>query len=216
MPQERFKALNDFRIRAILVCGFLGLVSALTFDPKLYVSGDNVEYILLGQRVIHEGVLWGSRKFPPFFPLLLAPIQAFWGIAWVPQKIFVSLLYVATGPLLLRMAERVLPWRLALPATALALISIPVLEFSHYVMSELPYLLLFTAALVAGERLFRVPGERARGPSAEARMGSPTASPVAPLSASPTSPQSAAPRSTTRTALLLFFLFLIGFLYLFL
>ncbi|MCK4413239.1 MAG: hypothetical protein KAY32_06830 [Candidatus Eisenbacteria sp.] len=207
MPQERFRALDDFRVRAVLVCGFLGLVSALTFDPKLYVSGDNVEYILLGQRVLREGVLWGSRKFPPFFPLLLSPIQAFWGIAWVPQKIFVSLLYVATGPLFLRMAERVLPRRLALPVTALALISIPVLEFSHYVMSEVPYLLLFTAALVAGERLFRVPGGQVSCASARTRTGSPAASPVAPPSALPTSPQSAASRSTTRTALLLFFLF---------
>ncbi|MFH1143916.1 MAG: hypothetical protein V1774_05170 [Candidatus Eisenbacteria bacterium] len=144
-----------FRIRALALSATLALVGGLTFDPKLYINGDNVDYILLAQRILNEGILWGSEKFPPFFPLLLAPVQMFWGTAWVPQKILVSLLFAASGPLVLWLAERVLPRRFALPAAALGMLSVPVLEFSHYVMSEVPYLFFQAAGLVVGERLLR-------------------------------------------------------------
>jgi 4-amino-4-deoxy-L-arabinose transferase-like glycosyltransferase len=146
-----------FRFRALLLTGFLLLASGLTFDPKLYVSGDNVEYSLLAQKLLGEGVLWGSRKFPPFFPMLLAPVQLLFGTAWVPQKIFVFLLYLASGPLMLRLGERLLPRSWALATVAVAMISVPVLEFSHYVMSEIPFLFLSLAALVVGGEMLWLP-----------------------------------------------------------
>jgi hypothetical protein len=152
--------LGRFSARAAAVAAALLLVSALTFDPKLYVSGDNVEYMRLAQRILTGGPLWGSPKFPPFFPLLLAPVQALFGMALVPQKILVMLLYATAGPLLLRLAERVLPRGLAFAAVLAAMIAVPVLEFSHYVMSEIPYLALGLAALVAGESLLEREGPR--------------------------------------------------------
>ena len=152
---------DRFRNRALLLAVLLALVCGLTFDPKLYVNGDNVDYMLLAQRILHDGTLWASGKFPPVFPMLLAPVQLVAGTACVPQKILVGLLFVATGPLLLVLTERVMPRAFAFPAVALGMISIPVLEFSHYVMSEVPYLFFQTAAFVAGERLLRMDGPAA-------------------------------------------------------
>ena len=164
-------SLDRFRNRALLLAALLALACGLTFDPKLYVNGDNVEYMLLAQRVLREGDLWGSGKFPPVFPLLLAPVQLIAGTAWVPQKILVALLFVATGPLMLLLAERAMPRRFAFPAVALGMLSIPVIEFSHYVMSEVPYLFFQTAAFVVGGRLLNgeAPGSgplARRGPTA--------------------------------------------------
>jgi hypothetical protein len=147
------RAFDRFSVRAAAAAGLLLLVSALTFDPKLYINGDNIDYMQLAHRALTEGALWGSSKFPPLFPLMLAPVQALFGSALLPQKLLVLLLYAACGPLLLWLAERRLPRGLALSAVLAAMVAVPVLEFSHYVMSEIPYLLLSLAALVVGERL---------------------------------------------------------------
>jgi len=135
------------------------LVSGLTFDAKLYVSGDNVDYILLAQQVWQEGNLWGSPKYPPLFPLLLVPVQLLFGTGYLAGKILVLLTYAAAGVGLLWLAERaagrsVQPsfgWATFLVALA-AMLSVPVVEFSHYVMSEIPFLLASVIALYLGER----------------------------------------------------------------
>ena len=46
------------------------------------------------------------------------------------------------------------------------MIAVPVLEFSHYVMSEIPYLLLSLGALVVGERFLSRESARLRRRSA--------------------------------------------------
>ena len=146
---------RSFAARASLLVVALALISGLTFDAKLYVSGDNVDYMLLTRGILEGEDLWASRKFPPLFPLLLAPVQAIFGNAVLAQKLFVFFLYLLCGPLLLRLAERLLPRRWAFGAALLPLIGVPMLEFSHYVMSEIPFLFLSLAALVVGETVAR-------------------------------------------------------------
>jgi len=174
--------LGSFRARAILLIALLLLVSGLTFDPKLYVSGDNVDYILLAQKAWREGDLWGSAKYPPLFPLLLVPLQVLFGTGPMAGKILAVLCYAAAGAGLLWLAERAAAamsrgappaavrkgaWT-ALAITGAAMLAVPVVEFSHYVMSEIPFLLASVIALWLGERAVAGAAQDARRSEARA------------------------------------------------
>lgn len=127
----------------------LALISSLvTFDSKLYINGDNVDYMRLAEAVRH-GSLWSSPKFPPLFPWLLSLPQAFFGMALLPQKILVWLFYLASAALLIRRSCRMFPGRWGAPIGWISATLIPVLEYGHYVMSEVPYLLFSLLALEA-------------------------------------------------------------------
>ncbi len=157
--------LASFGLRAALLVLLLLIASALTFDPKLYINGDNVDYILLAQRALRDGDLWASPKYPPLFPLLLVPVQLFFGSGFLAAKVFMVLLYAACGPWLLALAERALRPGWAFAATAGALTMLPLVEFSHYVMSEIPFVLAGVMALHLSERaLDRLPHRKAVSP----------------------------------------------------
>jgi hypothetical protein len=132
-------------------CALILASSLLTFDRKLYINGDNVEYIRLAEAARH-GMLWGSPKFPPFFPWLLALPQSVFGTALMPQKILVYLVYLVAAWLLIRRARTLFPRGYGEPIGWIAATLIPVLEFGHYVMSEVPYLCLSLLALGAFDR----------------------------------------------------------------
>jgi len=136
----------------ILWAVLIAASSLLTFDPKLYVNGDNVDYINLA-RAVRDGNLWPSVKYPPLFPWLLAIPQSLFGLTLLPQKILVTAFYLGSGLLLLRRARSLLgsPW--GEPVAWIAITLVPVLEFGHYVMSEIPYLFFSLLALEAGERI---------------------------------------------------------------
>jgi|GEM_PF-5309695 len=136
----------------ILWSGLVVLSGLLTFDPKLYVNGDNVEYIRLAEAARH-GALWASAKYPPLFPWLLTIPQSFFGTALLPQKILVFLIYLGSSWMLMRRARVLFPRGYGEPIAWTALTLIPVLEFGHYVMSEIPYLLLSLLALAAFDRI---------------------------------------------------------------
>lgn len=138
------------------------VASLLTFDPKLYINGDNIDYMELAERVRH-GELWGSQKFPPGFPWLLAPVQWIAGMRLLPQKLLVFACFAAAVPFVLRIVRRRFSGRFDGPVVAaLALTVIPVIEFSHYVMSEIPFFLFFAMALDRADLLLgrtgRTPG----------------------------------------------------------
>lgn len=134
-------------------------VLGLTWDPKLHINGDNVDYMNLA-RAVRDGDLWPSEKYPPLFPLLLAPVQALFGPRLGPQKGLVLLFAgaaVLLGAALLRRRQTaaVRPWLL------LAMfLAVPPLEYAHYVMSEVPFLCLLLAALVIADRLAGRPAQR--------------------------------------------------------
>ncbi len=161
--------LGSFRARALLLIVPLLMVSGITFDPKLYVNGDNVDYILLAQKVWREGNLWASSKYPPLFPLLLVPLQLLFGTGFMAGKVLSVLCYAAAGVGLLWLAERAVsrgappvkvgprsappgPSWAAFAIAGAAMLILSVVEFSHYVMSEIPFLLASVIALWLGER----------------------------------------------------------------
>ncbi len=143
----------------LLWAALVAASALLTFDPKLYVNGDNVNYMNLA-KAVRGGELWPSAKYPPLFPWLLAIPQSLFGLALLPQKVLVTLLYLGSGILLMRRARSLFgtPW--GEPIAWIAITLVPVLEFGHYVMSEVPYLFFSLLALEAGERTGEV-GKRA-------------------------------------------------------
>ncbi len=136
-----------------LLAGALAFLAVVaTFDPKLYVNGDNIDYMNLA-RAVRQGRLWGSDKYPPLFPLLLAPVQALFGMRLIPQKILVTLfaggaIWMLAGIVRRRTHARSGPWLLFAAATL-----IPFVEYAHYVMSEVPFLFFQLGALAACDRL---------------------------------------------------------------
>ncbi len=136
-------------IGAVLVA-ILAAVS--TFDPKLYINGDNVDYMLLARRIL-EGEIWPEGRFPPLFPALLAGVQGLFGESLIPQKLLVMLFHAGSVWMLGRLISRRAgggtgPWLLLAAATL-----IPVIEFSHYVMSEIPYFFFLLGSLDAADRI---------------------------------------------------------------
>jgi 4-amino-4-deoxy-L-arabinose transferase-like glycosyltransferase len=134
----------------------------LTFDPKLYINGDNVDYMNLA-RGVRQGHLWSSGKYPPLFPMMLAPVQALFGMRLLPQKILVTFfaggaIWLLAGVVRRRTDGRSGPWLLFVAATL-----IPFVEYTHYVMSEVPFLFLLLAAVTACDRL----QDRPAGPHAD-------------------------------------------------
>jgi hypothetical protein len=122
------------------------LAMVVTFDPRLYINGDNIDYILLG-RAVRAGSLWPSEKYPPLLPYLLASVQALFGLRLIPQKLLTLAFGLGSIVLLRRIMRRRFsdvegPILLAVSATL-----IPVVEFSHYTMSEIPYLFFLLGAV---------------------------------------------------------------------
>lgn len=136
----------------LLWAALVAVSALLTFDPKVYVNGDNIEYMNLA-KAVRGGDLWPSAKYPPLFPWLLAIPQAMAGLALLPQKILVTLFYLGSGILLIRRSRFLFgtPW--GEPIAWIAITLVPVLEFGHYVMSEIPYLFFSLLALEAGDRV---------------------------------------------------------------
>lgn len=151
----RFSSKHSWLLAGALA--FLAVV--LTFDPKLYINGDNVDYLNLA-RGVRQGHLWASDKYPPLFPMMLAPVQALFGMRLLPQKILVTLfaagsIWLLAGIVHRRTGPRSGPWLLWAGATL-----IPFVEYAHYTMSEVPFLFFQLGAIAACDRW----RDRATGP----------------------------------------------------
>jgi hypothetical protein len=158
----------------LLVFAVSLLLAALTFDPKLSLSGDNAEFITLARSLIQgKGLTYinsphpqTATKYPFGFPLLLAPLEWLFPGKWVPMKWLVVLLFALAMAIFSWMVrERLGP----LPALAVTLLCLmvgnsshsggpPLLDYAHQVMSEVPYLAFSLLALLLLDRGARVPG----------------------------------------------------------
>lgn len=139
--------------------GLAALASLLTFDPKLYINGDNVDYMFLA-RSLRGGDFWPSDKYPPLFPLILSGAQLVFGLRLIPQKILVLLFYFGSVWMLARILRRRYPGSAGPVLLFLCATLIPVVEYSHYVMSEVPFLFFLLGAIDALDRL---PAENGSG-----------------------------------------------------
>ncbi|MSR84245.1 MAG: hypothetical protein EXS58_15200 [Candidatus Latescibacteria bacterium] len=147
--------------RLLLGLGLLAfLLAAWTFDPKLALSGDNTEFMTLARSLVQgKGLSYISlpdpkpaTKYPFGFPLMLAPLEWLAPGNWAAMNWLVVLLFAASIPVIYLLARESLG---RLPALLVALwcATLPLLlDYSHQVMSEVPYLFFSLLSLWLIER----------------------------------------------------------------
>ena len=152
-------------------------LGAWTFDFKLSISGDNAEFITLSRSLAKgEGMSYinlpeptVSTKYPPGFPLALAPISALfgdsvWGDRAIPDYVIMKMLVVLTfagaGACLFLLARDLVGETGAIAISLVGITNPLMLSFASQVMSEIPYTLWSLLALWLLHRGLAQPGWR--------------------------------------------------------
>lgn len=155
--RQRFTSfLRTYRVW-LLATGLLLLhltLAALLFDPKPFVGGDNAGYMILaealesgrGYRDIHlpGGPL--HAQYPPVYPAMLA-VLGLLGAGLLSFKLFSTLCIAGSILLAFRLARGRIGEDGALAVLTPLALSPALLDYSHWVLSEAPFLLLTLGAL---------------------------------------------------------------------
>jgi hypothetical protein len=163
----------SFGQATLAICAVHAVLGLLMYEPTLFPGGDNANYMILGESLrsgagYRDLYLPGQplhAKYPPFFPALLAILGWLGGV----QILKLAMLACTTAAVWLtaQIGRGLVGARTALlPASLLALNPV-LLEYSHYVLSEAPFLALVLLALWAVER----PGRVAFGVAVAAATG---------------------------------------------
>ena len=145
---------KPYFLPALGLCGLL--MGILLFDANLSLTGDNAQFINLGRSLADghglsetiEGEPSPHTKYPFGFPLLLAIVHIIFPDNLIALKSLSVLLYAISIPLIYLLIRRFANPPMALGISALCLISPPLLDYSHQVMSEIPFLLFSIIALI--------------------------------------------------------------------
>jgi len=153
---------NGITTRGIGVLLFLSalLSASICFDAQLSQSGDNAEFIILARSLSHTGEYQvdstpdpqPATKFPPLFPGMLALVE------WVApgsipaMKWLIVLFYAASIPVIFKLFQEQSGTPHAWLVSATCLVSPYLLDLSHEVMSEVPFLALSAAAVLVASR----------------------------------------------------------------
>jgi hypothetical protein len=143
------------------ILGLLGLLmGVLLFDSNLSLSGDNAQFINLGRSLAAGYGLSETlgdtptphTKYPFGFPLLLAIVDTIIPSSLIALKSFVVILYAISIPLVYKFIRHYANASLSFFVAILCLASTPLLNFSHQVMSEIPFLPFALLALILLQR----------------------------------------------------------------
>ena len=145
---------KPYFLPALGLCGLL--MGILLFDANLSLTGDNAQFINLGRSLADgyglsetiEGEPIPHTKYPFGFPLLLAITHILFPGNLIALKSLVLLLYAISIPLTYLLIRRFASPPMALGVSALCLASPLLLDYSHQVMSEIPFLLFSLIALL--------------------------------------------------------------------
>ena len=145
---------KPYFLPALGLCGLL--MGILLFDVNLSLTGDNAQFINLGRSLAEghglsetiEGEPIPHTKYPFGFPLLLAITHILFPGNLIALKSLVLLLYAISISLTYLLIRCFAPPPMALGASALCLASPLLLDYSHQVMSEIPFLLFSLLALL--------------------------------------------------------------------
>ena len=145
---------KPYFLPALGLCGLL--MGILLFDANLSLTGDNAQFINLGRSLADghglaetiEGEPIPHTKYPFGFPLLLAIVHILFPGNLIALKSLVVLLYAISIPLTYLLIRRFAAPTLALGVSVLCLASPLLLDYSHQVMSEIPFLLFSLIALL--------------------------------------------------------------------
>ncbi|MHC5012612.1 MAG: hypothetical protein ACYTG6_16985, partial [Planctomycetota bacterium] len=146
----------------LAICAVHAVLGLLLYEPTLSAGGDNANYMILGESLrsgagYRDLYLPGQplhAKYPPFFPALLAMLGWLGGV-----QIFKLAMLACTSAavwLTAQIGRGLLGARTALLAALLLALNPVLLEYSHYVLSEAPFLTLVLLSLWAVERPGRV------------------------------------------------------------
>lgn len=153
---ERFLTSRFRWVAGGLVALHVALCVAL-FDPKIHTGGDSVTYVLLAESVLEAGDGYSlslepgppeaHTKYPPGYPVLLAPLVAAFGRNFVVLKLL-SMALTAGAVLVFcvyaRRGRDPVPWLCLALAFA---VSSGVIDYSRWMLSEAPFLFFTLAAL---------------------------------------------------------------------
>ena len=145
---------KPYFLPALGLCGLL--MGILLFDANLSLTGDNAQFINLGRSLADgyglsetiEGEPIPHTKYPFGFPLLLAITHILFPGNLIALKSLVVLFYAISIPLTYLLIRRFASPPMALGVSALCLASPLLLDYSHQVMSEIPFLLFSLIALL--------------------------------------------------------------------
>ena len=145
---------KPYFLPALGLCGLL--MGILLFDANLSLTGDNAQFINLGRSLADgyglaetiEGEPIPHTKYPFGFPILLAITHILFPGNLIALKSLVVLLYAISIPLTYLLIREFAAPPMALGASALCLASPHLLDYSHQVMSEIPFLLCSLIALL--------------------------------------------------------------------
>lgn len=151
--------LSDRQVFLILFLIFLFLLMLL-YDPKLFLGGDNAHYIILAKSILQgsgykdlfEPGLTPHTQYPPGFPLILIPGLILFGNNFSLLKFIIIALALggfAVFYLMLKQKTEDRNWIFLLSVLAFSPI---MLEYSHWILSEIPYLFFSLLAIYLFER----------------------------------------------------------------
>ena len=136
------------------------ILAALLFDPKPFLGGDNAGYMILadalrtgrGYRDIYLPGAPLHAQYPPVYPTILA-VVALLGGGLISFKTLSVGFTTASLLVLYLLARRRLDGTAAFGVTVPFALSPLVLDYSHWVLSEAPFLLLTLVALWGGVQM---------------------------------------------------------------
>jgi 4-amino-4-deoxy-L-arabinose transferase-like glycosyltransferase len=151
-------ALTDRQL-FLIILGAHVLLALLLFDPKLATAGDNAWYIILAKSILqgryhnlYDPTEPAHTLYPPGFAALIAPAVAIAGASFIPMKLIVLLCSIGAVALFYLMLKRIMPGRTWL-APLLMFAACPLLlEYSHEVFSEVPFVLFTVLGLFLFQR----------------------------------------------------------------
>ncbi|MDH5684067.1 MAG: glycosyltransferase family 39 protein [candidate division WOR-3 bacterium] len=161
LPAKKIKgiSLSDRNIFLILFLVFL-ILMILLYDPKLFLGGDNAHYIILGKSLLqgtgYRDILApGSPPhtlYPPGFPLIIIPGLILFGDNYGLLKFIVIALALGSFAIFYSLLRRRTDSRNWLLPMAILAVSPIILEYSHWLLSEIPFLFFSILAFYLFER----------------------------------------------------------------
>ena len=144
-------------------CLLLSLLLCLArFDPKLHTGGDSAHYVLLAESLLRSGDGYADSmepgdpvphtKYPPGYPLMLAPLVALLGRNIAVLKLLSVLLTGASVVVFAQLARERVDRRVWLAACLAFALNPVVVDYSHWLLSEAAFLFVTLLALLFLER----------------------------------------------------------------
>ncbi len=131
----------------VLISVLATIIGIYCFSTTLNVTGDNVDFMHLGTSIAEGKGMAGHTKYPFGYPLLLAIVQILFNKSILAQKILSLLLYTFSAVFMFLIFKRYIGEKWAFFVTFLSICNPIIIELSHQVMSDIPYLFFSLLAI---------------------------------------------------------------------